>query len=154
MQAVLNEFEKHANHMRARARTRLEAVQLRNVVEDRTDREAATAAESLGKRLPSDEFEGDVNMRTLRHLLKMVDENGFERSNHQLKFHAAFERAAARVIYRAEWSTKKPQIMRKWGWSTCPGEVLISTPRRFGKTFRSPLARRVLVAAPAPANTR
>ena len=79
MDVVLGEFEGHATRMRERARARLEAVQLRNVVEDRKDREAISAAESLGKRLPSDEFEGDVNMRTLRYLLKKIDDNGFER---------------------------------------------------------------------------
>ena len=56
-------------------------------------------------------------------------------SPHQLKFHSAFERATARVIYRQDWATMRPAIMKKNGWPTCPSEVLISTPRRFGKTF-------------------
>ena len=53
-----------------------------------------------------------------------------------MKFHSAFERAAARVVYRSDWETQRPAIMRKNKWSSCPGEVMISTPRRFGKTFR------------------
>ena len=52
-----------------------------------------------------------------------------------MKFHSAFERAAARVVYRSDWETQRPAIMRKNKWKTCPGEVMISTPRRFGKTF-------------------
>ena len=48
----------------------------------------------------------------------------------------AMIRAISRVLYRADWATKRPDIMRKHGWERCPGEVLVSTPRRFGKTFR------------------
>ena len=40
-------------------------------------------------------------------------------------------------MYKDDWGVQKPAIMQKHGWSSCPGEVLISTPRRFGKTFRS-----------------
>ena len=35
--------------------------------------------DTLGKRQPQDEYQGDVNFRTLHSLLKMVDERGFER---------------------------------------------------------------------------
>ena len=38
-------------------------------------------------------------------------------------------------MYKDDWGVQKPRIMQKHGWSSCPGEVLISTPRRFGKTF-------------------
>ena len=47
------------------------------------------------------------------------------RSPHQLKFHSAFERATARVLYRDDWGTQRPAIMAKNGWKTCPSEVLI-----------------------------
>ena len=135
MKALLAEFEPHQRHVADRARVRRDAVALRSVVDDREGREAVTVQESLGKWQPGDELQGDVNFRTLRSLLKLVDEAGFERSPHQLKFHAAFERAAARVIYRDSWGTQRPAIMKKHNWKTTPGEVLISTPRRFGKTF-------------------
>ena len=96
------EFEKHAERLRERARARRDAVKLRAPVLDREDREHASEADSLGKWQPQDEMQGDVNLRTLRTLLKMVDERGFERSAHQLKFHSAFERSASRIIYRAD----------------------------------------------------
>lgn len=51
-------------------------------------------------------------------------------SNHQLKFHSAFERSTARVIYRADWKQQKPQIMAKNGWAKCSSEVLISVRLR------------------------
>ena len=134
-EALLDEFTKHASRLRERSRARRAAVQLKSAVLDREEREHVSEEDMLGRRQPQDEFQGDVNMRTLQALLKMIDERGFERSPHQLKFHSAFERATARVIYRDDWGTQRPAIMKKNNWPTCPSEVLISTPRRFGKTF-------------------
>ena len=57
------------------------------------------------------------------------------RSAQQLDFHTAFMKAAARVIYRTTWATDRPAIMAAHGWEKSNSEVLISTPRRFGKTF-------------------
>lgn len=157
---VRSEFERHSERLRTHAREKRKSVLLRSIVTDTDDREAFSADDMLGRRQPTDEFQGDVNLRTLRALLTKIDEQGFERvrflqlrrffsreiyfdpsrgvqSPHQLKFHSAFERAAARVIYRQDWATMRPAIMKKNGWPTCPSEVLISTPRRFGKV-RSP----------------
>tara|TARA_B110001452_G_scaffold79753_1_gene65219 strand:+ start:5892 stop:6701 length:810 start_codon:yes stop_codon:yes gene_type:complete len=94
------EFERHAERLRERARARRESVKLRASVFDNEDHEEVSEEASLGKWQPQDEFQGDVNMRTLRTLLRMVDERGFERSAHQLAFHSAFERATSRIIYR------------------------------------------------------
>jgi hypothetical protein len=94
------EFEKHAERLRERSRARRDAVKLRAPVLDREDHEQVSEAASLGKWQPQDELQGDVNVRTLRSLLKMIDERGFERSAHQLRFHSAFERSTARVLYR------------------------------------------------------
>jgi hypothetical protein len=98
--------------------------------------------QQLGEWLPGDTFQGDVNMRTLDRLLKRVDQRGYERSAQQLEFHAAFTRACGRVLYRADWATRKPDIMAKYGWEKCNSEVLISTPRRFG-VRRDPLQLRL-----------
>ena len=119
------EFEKHAERLRERSRARRDAVKMRASVLDREDREEVNEAASLGKWQPQDEMQGDVNLRTLRTLLKMVDERGFERSAHQLKFHSAFERSTARIIYREAWGTQRPRIMAKNEWTTCPSEVMI-----------------------------
>lgn len=125
---VLNEFEEHVIAMREASRGRKDAMTLRNIVVDRDDKDAISEEDTLGKRQPSDVYEGDVNLRTLRTLLKMIDERGYERyrylvvvvsapfhprsaasrcdelsirarrSAHQLQFHSAFERCVARVI--------------------------------------------------------
>ena len=145
-----NQFEEQAKRLEERARARRKAVQLKSAVLDNEERETSSAEDMLGRRQPQDEYQGDVNIRTLRALLKMIDDRGFERSPHQLKFHSAFERATARVIYRdvrlpslpppsllpcshtltavlcsQDWGTQRPNIMRKNNWDTCPSEVLI-----------------------------
>ena len=161
MERILRIFDRHAKTMEQRAQERFDAVKLESLVDSRTVRKKSSEDEMLGKRLPRDEFAGDVNFRTLQALLKKIDDRGYERvrsldlgstpplptsstvdrpspasqSAHQLRFHDHFLKAAARVLYRDEWSVLKPQIMQKHGWASCPSEVLISTPRRFGKTF-------------------
>lgn len=84
----------------------------------------------------TDEFEGDLVLRRLQILLARIDERGYLRSRQQVRFHDAFVRATSRVIYKADWSSARPRIVEKNGWSKTPSEILISTPRRFGKTFR------------------
>jgi hypothetical protein len=43
----------------------------------------------------------------------------------QMKFHSAFERCVARVIYKQDWATSRPAIMRWNEWPRCSSEVLI-----------------------------
>ena len=81
---VLEAFENHYASLREAARERRKVVQLRNVVEDKGEQEMATVSDTLGKRQPSDQYEGDVNLRTLRALLKMIDDRGWERCAHAL----------------------------------------------------------------------
>tara|TARA_X000001036_G_scaffold24790_1_gene20691 strand:- start:11602 stop:11937 length:336 start_codon:yes stop_codon:yes gene_type:complete len=79
LQSVLSEFEAHSARLRERARTRRDAVRLKAAVLDTEDREEVNADDLLGKWQPSDEFQGDVNMRTLRALLEKIDDRGYER---------------------------------------------------------------------------
>jgi hypothetical protein len=137
MEKIFAEFETHATRLKERSRARRDAVRVRNVVyADEGGSQGVSGRELLGKRLATDEYQGDANMRTLNTLLTIIDTMGFERSRHQLIFHDAFKKAVARVIYKEDWGSSKPLIMRKYGWTRCASEVLISTPRRFGKTFR------------------
>ena len=83
--AVLSEFESHCGAMREAARARREAVQLRSVVDDDADVVAVNIMDTLGVRQPTDRWQGDVNLRTLRTLLSIIDDRGFERSPHQAR---------------------------------------------------------------------
>lgn len=150
---VLQEFARHAARAKQAERDRREVIQPVNLVDDAAEAiEAVDPAEALGKRLPGDRFQGCANLRTLRTLMKMVDEKGFERSDHQvrdrseptacltvslvcrqLQFHSAFERCVSRAIYRGDFEVSRTEVMSINGWQTTPSEVLVSTPRRFGK---------------------
>ena len=67
----------------------------------------------------------DMNLHRESIIKICVNEAASCRSQHQLAFHSAFERSTARVIYREDWGTQRPNIMRKNAWKTCPSEVLI-----------------------------
>ena len=90
----------------------------------------------VGAPLETDRYEGDCVLRTLHQLLAMIDDRGFARSPQQCQFHDAFIRASSRVMYRQDWSKSKPMIMEHNHWKDCPSQILVSTPRRFGTTFR------------------
>lgn len=153
-QSVMNEFQAHAERLRDAHRERMALVSMKNVVEDREQRVSASIADTLGRRQPCDVYHGDVNLRTLRALLSMVDERGWERcaapsrtvllprprcahravpprrpsaqrSPHQVMFHSSFEKCVARVLYREEWATLKPAIMSHNKWERCSSEVMI-----------------------------
>ena len=135
--ALFKSFETHVERLDAARLRRIEVLSFKSAVEDDGKEEVNEDAsldeiDGLGVWMPGDEFQGDVNMRTLNKLLTRIDQRGFERSAQQLEFHVAFMKAAARVIYRGSWETERPAIMRKYGWETSNSEVLISTPRRFG----------------------
>lgn len=146
----LKVFEKHADDLYKVSNRRKRAVELKCVVEDSQEDQGALDIEAtLGVRQPTDHFDGCVNLRTLQALLKKIDDSGWERcafttttrlstlkdlsahrSPHQLQFHEAFIKCVARVLYRNEWATSRPEIMAHNGWDKCSSEVLISTPRR------------------------
>lgn len=141
--AIFKGFESHVQELMEARKRRQEALAFKSAVEEEggaAEEEGGAAQtqdelDGLGVQLPVDKWRGDTNMRTLQKLLSRVDARGFERSAQQLEFHQAFMKAAARVIYRGDWETDRPMIMDKYGWTKCNSEVLISTPRRFGKTF-------------------
>ncbi len=136
--SVLQLFEQHVFDTKQHARKRRAALQPRSVVDDN----AATKSlendveATLGQQQPTDKWQGCANLRTLRTLLSRIDDRGFERSPHQLQFHNAFERCTARVMYKQDWAAQESYIVEHNGWDRCSSEVMISTPRRFGKTFR------------------
>lgn len=57
-----------------------------------------------------------------------------------MMFHDAFIRACSRVMYRKDWSKSKPMIQARNNWDKCPSQILVSTPRRFGKVRALPSA--------------
>ena len=158
--SLYSEYDRHHTDVRnalerRRARMAFKVNDTAELLEERDTDAAADADAGLGVWCHGDEYQGDVNLRTLKKLLERVDQRGFERyttrslthactrvtartatrSAHQLEFHEAFFNACSRVIYKTDWEVHKPAIMRKNGWKSVQSEVMISTPRRFGKTF-------------------
>lgn len=158
-------FSSHVQHLKKRRKQRLSLLALKTVVESQEtaliennqdddtlfeDSQPLVIPTSVNNvdddtalnvaTLPSDEFEGDLVLRRLQILLNRVDERGYLRSRQQVRFHDAFIRATSRVIYKSDWSSSRPRIVEKNGWEKTPSEILISTPRRFGKV-RTALGR-------------
>ena len=134
-------FDAHVAQLRQHAKRRRDANLFLGVTQTpRAVRDAAGGDKGRAGSVvctSSAECAGDTNLRTLRQLLETIDARGWERSAHQVNFHNCFERCVSRVLYRDSWKTRRPEIMKKNNWTTTPSEVMISTPRRFGKTFRS-----------------
>lgn len=81
---------------------------------------------------------GFQRMTQCRKALEALDRCGWERSYHQRYFHDHFIRACARVFWKVEpegsFAKDHQKILELNGWDNLDQEVLISTPRRFGKT--------------------
>ena len=85
--------------------------------------------------------------------LAQLDTMGWSRSFHQRQFHDDFLRATAKSF----WKLSKPgqfardhrKILVDFNWSHLSQEILISTPRRFGKTIAvSMFAAAIIVSCP------
>lgn len=80
------------------------------------------------------ETEGDKRLKTLMHHLNNM---GIVRSADQVNFHNNFIKACLPIVYAADWEVKMVQVMEQFGISRIQAEVLIMTPRRWGKVSHS-----------------
>ena len=95
--------------------------------------------------------DGFSRMADCRRALDVLDSMGWNRSYHQRVFHNNFIRASARVFFKMDppgaFARAHQAILDLNGWDTLSQEILISTPRRFGKTISvSMFAAAMLVA--------
>lgn len=150
--SILDALESHVSRLKDTRRKRKEQLKPKTVIDDEeaqtsgfADMEGKDATvtsivpivnldgtidpNSIFYKSSTDSYEGDAVLRTLRTLLAMTDERGFQRSPHQVRFHDSFIRATSRVVYKADWMANRPKIMKKNGWEKCSSEILISTPR-------------------------
>jgi len=83
--------------------------------------------------------DGFYHMQRLRDALNALDRCGWKRSFHQRQFHQDYLRSCARVFFKTEgpgsFERAHKRILELNGWDSLQQEVLISTPRRFGKTI-------------------
>jgi hypothetical protein len=85
------------------------------------------------------ECNGFQRMQKCRQGLDAIDRRGWQRSFHQRMFHDNFIRACARIFWKREkhgtFAKDHQRILEVNGWDHLSQEVLVSTPRRFGKTI-------------------
>ena len=97
-------FDAHVAKLDAARLKRIEALSFKSALEDDGEGEVNEDAsldeiEGLGVWQPGDEFQGDVNYRTLQKLLTRVDQRGFERSAQQLEARPPFRLARRRLAH-------------------------------------------------------
>ena len=108
------------------------------------EREAAkrTLTNSLQRHLTlqktSQGATGFSRIERCREALRALDMCGWARSFHQKQFHESYIRACARVFFKTDgpgaFARNQKQLLELNGWDHIAQEVLVSTPRRFGKT--------------------
>ena len=92
-------------------------------------------------------------IKECRRALEALDRQGWNRSYHQRQFHEQFIRACSRIFYKTEpagvFQRDHQRLLQVNGWQNLSQEILISTPRRFGKTISVSLfAAAILFSAP------
>ncbi len=103
--ALFKSFEAHVERLDAARLRRIETLSFKSALEDDGKEEINEDAtqdeiEGLGVWQPGDEFQGDVNYRTLQRLLTRVDQRGFERSAQQLEARPSLFPFLPRVAHR------------------------------------------------------
>jgi hypothetical protein len=98
-----------------------------------------TALENYMSSTVKEEHNGFQRMHRCRQGLEAIDRRGWQRSFHQRMFHDNFIRACARIFWKREkhgaFARDHQRILEVNGWDHLSQEVLVSTPRRFGKTI-------------------
>lgn len=98
-----------------------------------------TALENCLMSTAREECTGFQRMKKCRQALDALDRRGWLRSFHQRMFHDNFIRACARIFWKREasgvFARDHQRILEINGWDHLSQEILVSTPRRFGKTI-------------------
>lgn len=86
----------------------------------------------------SSSVNGFTRMKNLRRALSALDRGGWERSYHQRIFHESFLCAITKILFKTDpkgtFEQSYPRLLEINNWTRINQEILISTPRRFGKT--------------------
>jgi hypothetical protein len=123
----------------ARSRTCREAIHRH--MGDQLDAQAASAMNGLKR------------IQLCRRALDALDRRGWDRSFHQRLFHEEYLKSCARIFFKTDepgaFARNHNRVLEVNGWDSTPQEILVSTPRRFGKTISvSMFAAAIVFAAP------
>jgi hypothetical protein len=97
---------------------------------------------------------GLQRVQRCRDALSALDRRGWDRSFHQRLFHEVYLKSCVRIFFKRDgpgaFARNHNRVLEVNGWDSTPQEVLVSTPRRFGKTISvSMFAAALIFAAPA-----
>jgi len=109
----------------------------------------------MGAYVSSDEckLNGIKRIQLCRNALDALDRRGWDRSFHQRMFHEEYLKSCARIFFKRDgpgaFAINHNRVLELNGWDSTPQEILVSTPRRFGKTISvSMFAAAIIFAAP------
>jgi hypothetical protein len=96
---------------------------------------------------------GLTRIQRCRRALDALDRRGWDRSFHQRLFHEEYLKSCARIFFKRDgpgaFARNHNRVLEMNGWDSTPQEILVSTPRRFGKTISvSMFAAAIIFAAP------
>lgn len=91
------------------------------------------------------ESDGEARMNALFDTLDLLDKRGFERSDTQRDLHSHFIAANLKKIYGDDLYKNLDSIMKKFGISKIRSDVIVCTPRRWGKTYATALICAALI---------
>lgn len=104
-------------------------------------------------RVPVRSMDGFKRITECRNALDALDRRGWKRSFFQRKFHDQFIRATAKIFWKMEgagqFARDHQRVLEVNGWDHLSQEILISTPRRFGKTISVSMFAAALVYSAA-----
>jgi hypothetical protein len=85
--------------------------------------------------LKETESEGEKRLKKLIYYLELFDQRGYKRSKHQILFHKAFIGACLKKILGDDYNRDLEKIIKKYDIKSTASDVILTTPRRFGKTI-------------------
>ena len=96
---------------------------------------------------------GIRRIQLCRGALDALDRRGWNRSFHQRLFHEEYLKSCARIFFKRDgpgaFAKNHNRVLELNGWDSTPQEILVSTPRRFGKTISvSMFAAAMIFSAP------
>jgi hypothetical protein len=96
---------------------------------------------------------GIRRIQLCRGALDAMDRRGWNRSFHQRLFHEEYLKSCARIFFKRDgpgaFARNHNRVLELNGWDSTPQEILVSTPRRFGKTISvSMFAAAMIFSAP------
>ena len=96
---------------------------------------------------------GIKRVQLCRQALEALDRRGWDRSFHQRLFHEEYLKSCARIFFKRDgpgaFAVSHNRLLEINSWDSTPQEVLVSTPRRFGKTISvSMFASAMMFACP------